>query len=82
MLTEDELAALESLVRARAAAGLARYESGGTVNVGDLVARGGFTLADEQDGSLVRPADNTTAQVPEPKPIQRETRGRIRKEAP
>jgi hypothetical protein len=38
MLTEDELAALESLlVRARAAAGLARSESGGTVNVGDLV---------------------------------------------
>jgi hypothetical protein len=38
MLTEDELAALESLlVRARAAAGQARSESGGTVNVGDLV---------------------------------------------
>jgi hypothetical protein len=38
MLTEDELALLESLlVRARAAAGLARYESGDTVNVGDLV---------------------------------------------
>lgn len=38
MLTEDELAALESLlVRARAAAGQVRSETGGTVNVGDLV---------------------------------------------
>ena len=37
MLTEDELATHESLlVRARAAAGLARSESGGAVNVGDL----------------------------------------------
>ena len=38
MLTEDEIAVLESLlVRARAAAGLDRHESGHAVNVGDLV---------------------------------------------
>ena len=38
MFTEDELAILESLLaRARSAAGRARSESSGTVNVGDLV---------------------------------------------
>ena len=38
MLTEDELAALESLLaRARGAAGAARSKSGDTINVGDLV---------------------------------------------
>lgn len=38
MLTDNELATLESLlVRARAAAGQTRYEAGGAVNVGDLV---------------------------------------------
>lgn len=38
MLTEEELAVLESLlVRARSAAGMARHECGDTVNVGDLV---------------------------------------------
>lgn len=38
MLTDEELATLESLLaRARAVAGHVRYETGGTVNVGDLV---------------------------------------------